>query len=259
MPQVTIDGRVMHYETAGHGRPLLLLHGFPLSAESFWPQLTSPPAGCKVIAPDHRGFGRSTPGVGPATMELLADDAFQLLDVLGHQSALVGGVSMGGYVAMAMARLNPGRVEGLVLIDTQALADDEAGQARRQAVAQDVEAHGVDGLADSMLPKLLAPSADTSLRNRVERIMRASNAVGVAAASRGMGQRSDSRDVLSRFAGPALLIVGALDVITPPEKARQMASLMPQSTLCEVPSVGHLANLEAPDAVNEAIARFAAS
>jgi pimeloyl-ACP methyl ester carboxylesterase len=256
MPTVTIAGRALHYEERGAGPALLLLHGFPFSSESFWPQLDRPPKGFRLIVPDHRGFGQSALAEGPSTMEALADDALALLDALGIEQAVVGGVSMGGYVAIALTRRDPGRVRALVLIDTQSSPDDEAGRARREAVALDVEARGMEPTADAMLPKLLSPHASDEVKARVARMMRAQSPVATAAASRGMATRTDGRDILSRFAGPCLVIVGELDVITPVEKAQAMAALAPQAQLEVLPHVGHLPNLEAPERFQQVLEGF---
>ncbi|MCC6336381.1 MAG: alpha/beta fold hydrolase [Myxococcales bacterium] len=256
MPFATVGGRRLSYEERGAGRPVLLLHGFPFTSESFWPQLGAPPSGFRLIVPDHRGFGMSEPAPGPATMEALAEDALALLDALGVPQAVVGGVSMGGYVAIALTRRDPGRVKALVLMDTQSSADDEAGKARREAVAKEVEESGVSPVVEALLPKLMAPAVDPTVRARVEKMMRAQSPAAVAAASRGMATRADGKDILSRFGGPCLVVVGEQDLITPPEKARAMASLMPQAQVAVIPGAGHLANLEAPEALSRVLAPF---
>lgn len=256
MPFVTISGRALHYEERGEGTPFVLLHGFPFSSESFWPQLDSPPGGFRLLVPDHRGFGKSAPGDGVTTMEAMADDALALLDALSIPQAIIGGVSMGGYVAIALTRRDPGRVKALVLIDTQSSADDDAGKARREAVAQEVEAKGLGPLAETMLPKLLAPDAPADVKTRVDQMMRAQSPAATAAASRGMALRTDGRDILSRFGGPCLVVVGELDAITPVEKAKAMAALMPQATVSVIPGAGHLPNLERPDEFHKAVGAF---
>jgi pimeloyl-ACP methyl ester carboxylesterase len=254
---ISLKGRAYAWEERGEGTPLLLLHGFPFSSESFWPQLEAPPKGFRLIVPDHRGFGQSALGEGPATMEAMAEDALALLDALKVPAAVVGGVSMGGYVALALARLDPGRVRGLLLIDTQSFADDEAGKARREAVAQDVLQNGVAGLTAGMLPKLLAKTSPAAVRARVEAMMLRQDPKAVAAAARGMALRTDAKDLLARFAGPTLVIVGAEDVITPPEKAQVMAQLVTGARLEVVPGAGHLVNLEQPEVFGKLVEAFA--
>lgn len=258
MPTLSISGRTYFYEDRGEGLPVVLLHGFPFSSESWWPQLEAPPKGVRLIVPDHRGFGHSEPGEGPATMEAMAEDVLTLLDALRLPSVVVGGLSMGGYVAIALTRLDPGRVKGLVLVDTQSFADDEAGRQRREATAVDVEAHGVNGLVDGMLPRLFAPGADGAVRARVEKLMRAQQPGGVAAATRGMATRTDGKDILSRYGGPCLVVVGDADAITPPEKAKVLAELVAGSTLEVIAGAGHLAPLEQPAAFSAALERFLA-
>lgn len=257
MKTISLSGRLYAYDDRGQGVPLLLLHGFPFTSESFWPQLEAPPRGFRLIAPDHRGFGASALADGPSTMEAMAQDALALLDALKVKTAVVGGVSMGGYVALALARLDPGRVRGLVLIDTQSTADDEAGKARRETVAQDVLQNGVAGLTAGMLPKLLAPEASEAVRKRVEALMLAQDPKAVAAASRGMALRTDAKDLLARFAGPTLIVVGEKDAITPPEKAKAMAELVTGAQLEIVRGAGHLTNLEQPETFGRLLEAFA--
>jgi pimeloyl-ACP methyl ester carboxylesterase len=256
---IKIDGVQYAYRTSGSGQPVLLLHGFPFTSESFWPQLDAPPAGARLICPDHRGFGGSDARPGISTMEALASDALKLLDALEVGQAIVGGISMGGYAAMALTRLDPSRVKGLMLIDTHALADDAAAKERREAAAKDIEKNGMNGFTAGALPNLLAKDAKPYVRARIEAMMKAVNPAGAAAASRGMAARDDSREILARFTGPALIVVGEHDAIAPPERAREMAALMSKSKVVVVPGVGHLSNVEAPAEVNAAIAAFVSS
>lgn len=257
MPTLSLSGRPYFYEDRGHGTPLLLFHGFPLTSESFWPQLERPPQGVRLLVPDHRGFGHSAPSPGVATMESMAEDGLCLLDALGLQSAMVGGLSMGGYVAIALTRLDPGRVQGLLLIDTQSTADDEAGRAKREATAEDVEKNGVPGLVAAMLPRLMTPGASAQTRARVEKMMLAQTPRAVAAASRGMALRTDGKDILSRYSGPCCIIVGQEDGITPVEKAKVMQQLVSGSTLDVIEGAGHLTNLERPEEFRAIVEHFA--
>jgi len=256
MPYASLDGRAVFYEDVGEGVPLLLLHGFPFTGESFWPQLEAPPRGFRLLVPDHRGFGKSAPAGGVSTMEAMADDALQVLDAAGVPSAVVGGVSMGGYVTLALLRMDPGRVRGLLLIDTQMGADDEAGKARREQTAKDAEATGTGPIVDGLMTKLFASTTGTEVRDRVQAMMRAQKPAAVAAASRGMAARVDQQDVLSRFSGPTQVVVGEHDAITPVEKAQAMASLVKGAKLAVVPGAGHLTNLEQPAAFAGVLADF---
>ena len=250
------QGLQLHFQDCGTGLPVLLLHAFPLSGALFQPQLAGLAAEARFVVPDFRGFGQSAVGEGIATMETLAEDALAMLDHLGIAAAVVGGVSMGGYVALALLRLDPGRVRGLVLADTQVGPVDAAARAARETLAQEVLAKGMEALVERQLPVLLSPAAPASVRQQVADLIRANPPTGAAAALRGMALRPDGRDILARFGGPVLVTVGAQDTITPPAKAREMASLAPQATLVEFPGAGHLANLETPEAFNRVLAQF---
>ncbi|MDX2013913.1 MAG: alpha/beta fold hydrolase [Myxococcaceae bacterium] len=259
MKTISIGGRAYAYEDVGEGVPLLLFHGFPFTAASWAAQRSSPPKGFRLLLPDHRGFGHSALADGVSTMEAMAEDGLALLDALKLPSAVVGGLSMGGYVALALARLDPGRVRGLVLVDTQSLPDDDAGKARRETVATDVLANGVNGLVDGMLPKLFAAATPAAVRAPIEALMRAQTPAAVAAAARGMATRTDAKDLLARFAGPTLVVVGAEDAITPPEKAKVMAALVAGARLEVVPGAGHLVPVEQPASFKTLLESFAAA
>jgi pimeloyl-ACP methyl ester carboxylesterase len=259
MKSIVLQGRRYAFEEVGTGTPLLLLHGFPFSSASFAPQLKAGWPHIRVIAPDHRGFGNSEPLSELSTMEALALDALALLDALHIPSAYVGGVSMGGYVSLALARLDPGRVRGLILMNTQSTADDAATQARRRAVADEVRTSGTASLVAGMMLKLFSPTTGSEVKKQVETMMQHQAPEAVALASLGMGQRTDAKDILSRFAGPVLITVGEHDAVTPVDKARVMAGLSPQAQLHIVSDAGHLANIEAPMQVNALIETFVTS
>jgi len=256
MAYLTREGRRYHYREAGSGLPLVLLHAFPLTGKSFEPQLAAAPKGVRLLVPDHRGFGQSAPG--PFSMEAIAADALALLDALEIDQAVIGGVSMGGYAAMALLRLDASRVKGLVLSDTQASADDEEGKKRREATAQEVERDGLSAFSKAMAQRLLGPNASDALRREVESTIRAQEPAAVAAASRALGARSDSRELLGRFAGPSMVVVGEQDSVTPPEKARQMHELLRGSRLVVIEGAGHLPQLEQPERFNAALWEFCA-
>lgn len=259
MLTVTVDGIPLHYLDVGQGLPVLLLHAFPLNGSAFDKQVRALSGRYRFIVPDIRGFGQSRRGSGPTEMSRVAQDALALLDALKIDSAVVGGVSMGGYVAMALLREDAGRVRGLVLVDTQATADDEAGRARREASAQEALEKGVEPLAQTLLPKLVHAGPDSPVGREVSAMMRAAGPDAVAAAQRGMALRPDSKDILARFAGPALVVVGEHDVVTPVEKAKQLAELISGARLEIIPGAGHLSNQEQPERFNEVLDRFLAS
>ncbi|MBJ6763938.1 alpha/beta fold hydrolase [Myxococcaceae bacterium JPH2] len=257
MPHITTeDGHSLHYRDVGQGPAVLLLHAFPLTGASFDAQVAALSSRYRFILPDHRGFGRTAPGEGPLEMSRIARDALALLDALQVDSAVVGGVSMGGYAAMALLREDAGRVRGLVLVDTQATADDDAGRERREANAREALEHGPEAVVKSLLPKLVAEGPDSPVGRWVAAQMREASPTGLAAAQRGMGLRPDSKDMLARYAGPALVVVGEQDAITPLEKAQQMAGLVAGARLELIRGAAHLSNQERPEEFNAVLRSF---
>lgn len=246
---------------AEHGAPgaptLVLLHGFPLDGQ-MWRAQVEPlvGAGYRVLVPDLRGHGRSGRGEGPATMAAMAEDVLRVLDERDVASFALCALSMGGYVAFEMLRHDPERVSARVLADTRPEADGTEAVEQRHKTARRVREDGARALAESMLPKMLSPSTavrDPSLVAEVRGIIERQDAEGMAQALEGMAARRDMRDILQDVRVPTLVLVGAEDAITPPETARAMADALPDARLVVVPEAGHLAPLEQPRVVNEAM------
>jgi pimeloyl-ACP methyl ester carboxylesterase len=260
---VTVGGRRTRYLEAGSGWPLVLLHAFPLNADMWRPQLERVPDGWRYLAPDLRGFGPgAAPVEGPVTMADLAGDVGALLDSLGIDGATIGGLSMGGYVTLALFRAAPERFTGIVLADTRPQADSDEGRAGRLKMLEVLRTGGVMAVVDDMLPKLLG---DTSRRQRpgvvanVRRIAEANGSSAVAGAIGAMMTREDSSALLPQMSCPALVIAGEEDTITPPRDAEAMDRQLPRSRLVLLPQAGHLSNLETPDAFASALADFTSS
>lgn len=244
---------------AGAGRPLVLLHPFPLDANYWAPQLAAPPAGWRLLAPDLRGFG--TQGAGDAPAEALDDharDVFAMLDARGIDRAVVAGVSMGGYVAFAMLRRNAARVRALVLANTRMDADPPEGTAKRQAMLDVIAREGSAGVARDMPPLLGA----STMRERPELVARVRASVGeapaegMAAAVRAMMRRPGSEPALAAFGGPVLIVSGSEDTLTPPPLQHAMRAAAPAAVHEVIEGAGHLASLEAPAAFNAVLLRF---
>jgi len=124
MPVAAVNGQEVYFEDSGGGGPALILsHGFLMDHEMFWPQVDELAGEFRVITWDERGFGR-TPATGPFSYWDSADDCLGLLDHLGIDRAVLGGMSQGGFLSLRAALRAPGRVKGLALIDTQSGLED---------------------------------------------------------------------------------------------------------------------------------------
>ncbi len=256
--QATVNGITLNYEDRGQGLPLLLIHGFPLSNAMWQQQIEALSASYRVIAPDLRGFGTSDITPGPYPMETFANDLVALLDTLAIEQAVLCGLSMGGYISFAFLRDYAERIRGLILCDTRARDDSDEGKATRETNAQLVEREGANAIADRMLPNLLSPNAPQERHDMLRAIIAGNSPQAIAAALRGMGMRPDSSDLLPTITVPTLLVVGEEDALSPPSEMRELQQHIPDCELAVIPAAGHVANLDNPQAFNEAVSGFLA-
>jgi len=260
MTSVVVGGESFALRDEGRGPAVLLVHGFPLDHTMWDAQIEALSSRHRVLAPDLRGFGGSVVTPGQVTMARMADDLAALLDALGvTEPVTYAGFSMGGYVGWPFLRQHRQRVARLVLCDTRAVADTlEAAQGRR-AMADKVEAEGAAVAADAMLPKLLAPGRaerDPALAQRVRAMILATDPRGIAAAQRGMAERTDARPDLPLLGVPTLVIVGEHDAIATRGEMSALAAEIPGARLVEVRGAGHTSPMEEPAAVNAALLGF---
>ncbi len=263
MSKLTVGDTRLHVVERGSGRPLLLVHGFPLDHQMWVGQLGELSREYRVIAPDLRGFGRSDdPRDTTVTMAQYADDLAALLDVLAiREPVAFCGLSMGGYIAWQFWRRHAPRLSHLILCDTRSVPDTpEAAQARRQT-AQRVPIDGTAGLVDSMMPRLFADRTrrqNPDVVAATEQVMRAARPAGVAAALRGMAERVDATPWLPEIRVPTLVVCGQEDAIATLAEMEQIARAIAGAEFVVIPGSGHMAPLEDPTHVNKAIRSFLA-
>ncbi|MFB4313130.1 alpha/beta fold hydrolase [Actinomadura sp. 21ATH] len=245
----------------GAGTPLVLLHAFPLSSAMWLGQREGLAGRFRVITPDLRGFGGSLLGADEPSVELMADDVARMFRRLGVARAVVGGLSMGGYVAMALCRRHPDLVLGLVLADTKAAEDTDTVRLARLRQAETIDRDGdVSVLLDEVLPHLVGP---TTLRQRalvygrVRGLVQSTPPPAAAWALRAMAAREPSFETLRGLKVPALVMVGSEDAVSTEDDARAMADVMPNAELTVIPRAGHLCAVEQPDLFNQAVSEFA--
>lgn len=264
---MTTDGMLaLHRLRAGRpgSTPLVLLHGFPLD-HRMWLDVTDLlPGDPTVLAVDLPGFGVSpigedvaeaVGGQGPS-VEVMADGVAATLRTAGVGRAVVAGLSMGGYVAMALAERHADLLAGLALLDTRSGADGEAARDNRLRVADAVLAEdSVEPVLGMRTTLLGATSRQTrpDLVEHLETWIEDQGPRGVAWAQRAMAARPDRTAVLREVACPALVVVGEQDDLTPPEAARAMADALPECELVVVPGAGHMSPIENPEPVAAAL------
>jgi 3-oxoadipate enol-lactonase len=255
-----VDDALAHADV-GRGLPAMLLHAFPLDRTMWEPQIAALFGECRCIAPDLRGFGDS-PQSGPYTVDRYADDVAALLDALQIELAVVVGLSMGGYVALALWRRHRKRIRALVLSDTRASADTPEGAQKRLDLIDVARTQGVDAVIDKQLPGLIGKSTrekQPHLIERIRSIMARSTVEGIVGGLDAMRTRPDSTPLLAGIDVPTLIIVGDEDAVTPPKDARALHEAIPNSRLEVIPEAGHLSNLERPAAFNTALSDFVGS
>lgn len=249
MPDATLDGAVIHYEIAGDGFPLVLLHGIGSNSRSWRRQLSALSTGFKIIAWDAPGYGRSSDPPGPPvtpSMTFYADRLRRLLDSLQLDRVFLLGHSTGGVIAQEFYRAYPDRVTALILADTRCVGSPAALEERLHSI----RTKSPSQIAADRGPKLLSSAAPPDLVAEVVSIMSEIRPAGYEFAAVALAG-SDTRDVVHNLRVPALLIWGAEDEITP------VWEEIPQGAQFEViPEAGHLCYIEKPDAFNQIVRQF---
>lgn len=227
--------------------PVVFIHAFPLDSTMWATQLQAFPG---ALAPDLPGFGSSA---GDMTQISLGSTAVvSAMDAAGVDAAIVCGLSMGGYVALDIWRSHPERVRGLILANTRAEADDDAGRQKRRDLAARLRAEGSGFLVDSP-PPLLSEEASSDLREEVRQIIAAQPAGSIAAASEAMAERSDSTADLPGITVPVLVINSSADSLIPADITARIAQGVAGASLETIQGAGHLSNMQAPARFNDLV------
>ncbi|MFF9896899.1 alpha/beta fold hydrolase [Streptomyces longispororuber] len=256
--QLSTGVRVAYDDHPGTGGlPLVLVHGHPFDRSMWDPQVAAFAGTHRVVTFDLRGYGGSTTGTDGAAPPVtafgdFARDLEALLDHLDVDRCALGGLSMGGQIVMDAYARFPDRIAGLLLADTFPAAETDAGKAARNEAADRLLAEGMKGYADEVRYRMVAPY-NPQAAARVHRMMLAAPPQGAAAALRARAERDDYRQVLTRVAVPALVVVGRDDAYTPVADAEAMHAALPDSRLRVVERAAHLPNVERPEEFNAAV------
>jgi pimeloyl-ACP methyl ester carboxylesterase len=248
MPTLDRDGVKIHYEVDGEGPPLLLTHGFSFTGQMWAGQVEPFSKHFKVIRWDMRGHGATDYPADPAAYseDATVADMAALLDAVGAKTAIIGGLSLGGYMSLAFHRAHPERTRALLIIDTgPGYKNDQARAGWNANAAKSGDRFDRDGLGQ------LATGSVETLTGRHR------DATGLAHAARGMLAQRDAGVIesLPLIAVPSLVVVGADDA---PFIAASgyMAAKIPGAKLITIPGAGHAANIDQPEAFNAAVLGF---
>jgi 3-oxoadipate enol-lactonase len=257
--QVLNDDAHIDVLVEGTGETVVMLHGFPLTREIWDAQAAALTRSHRVVRLDLRGMGASSVVGGPYLMTTLASDVAAVLDAIGEPDATIVGHSLGGYVALAFARMFAERTRRLALVCSRITADSPERAAWRYARADEAErAASAAAIVDEMLPQLLEKSRFESHPNliaRVRAIAMRNDPRGLAAMLRGMALRESSEDIAPELEMPVFLVAGRADSI-PVDEIAAMATAFPNATLTWAEYSAHLPMLEEPEMLSEALAEF---
>src|SRR5919107_975709 len=237
----------------------VLLHAFPLNRKMWAPQVEALAGTRRIITPDYPGFGSSPRPCAQPDVRYYAEQVQQLLNRLTLESVVLGGLSMGGYVAFAFLTVFPERLPALVLPNPRPDPDSEDVKEMRRETARRVAEEGVEVLPKLQMERLLAPGTlenDEDVVETVRSMILESSPDGVVAALGAMRERPDSTNLLSEINVPTLVLGGAEDALSTPEVMGEMAGKIPNSRHLTLEGAGHLSNPEAPKEFNAALKDF---
>jgi 3-oxoadipate enol-lactonase len=256
MPFAAVNGQRIRYEdSGGDGPPVILGHGFLMDREMFAPQVDAFAPEFRIITWDERGFGQTEFDGEPFTYWDSARDCLGLLDQLGIDRAVVGGMSQGGFLSLRAALLAPERVRALVLIDTQAgVEDPERLPAYRQMQQTWLAAGPVDELANTIADLIIGePALNAEWIAKWRELPRDS----MKAPADCLFERDDITPRLGEIACPAIVIHGTADKSIEIELAEQLCSgLAGCERVVRIDGAPHAANLTHPGAVNPPLLEF---
>ncbi len=258
MPHAQVNGQRLYYEdTGGDGPAILFSHGLLMDSSMFAPQVQAlANLGWRCICWDERAHGQTATGeCAPFSYYDSADDAVALLAHLGVQRAVFAGMSQGGYLSLRAALRHPDAVRALVLIDTQALPEEEHKMAGHQMIVQEWLQSGLsDERARTIEHIILGQGWEGAAAWRAKwQQMRPGD---LLAAFTTLASRDDISGEIARIQVPALVIHGDADQAIDIGRARAMADSLPQARMVVIPGAGHAPNLTHPQPVNEALLDF---
>jgi 3-oxoadipate enol-lactonase len=258
--ELKLGDTIIGYNETNKGRPttVIFIHGFPFN-KSMWNAQVDALKDYHCIAYDIRGYGNSSSGTDEFSIELFADDLDSFMGMLKVDSAVICGLSMGGYIALRAAIKYPHRFKGLILCDTQCIADTPEGREKRYKVIEQIEASGLEAYAEASVKNLFCEKSFAEKPEAVEMIKQLilnSSPASVIATLKALANRVETCSMLSEINAPTLILCGREDKITPPAQAEVLHEGIANSTVRIFHDAAHMSNLEQPAFFNDALAGF---
>lgn len=259
----SVSGFTLSYDDFGTGDvPVIFLHGFPFNRTMWKPQIEFLKSSHRVIAPDLRGFGESKDEETPLSISLFTDDLIQFMDSLKIDKAILCGLSMGGYIALAAQQKFPDRFEALILCDTQCIADTPEAKEKRLDTIKQIKAKGPEEFNEKFIKSVFY---EDSLKTKPELVKELSAVVYtnsehiLTAGLTALANRTETCSTLKDIEIPTLILCGSDDAVTPLKQSEAMHKEISASVLVVIHRAGHVSNLEQPDIFNQHLLDFLAS
>lgn len=260
---ITVNDISLSYDDVGEGRvPVIFLHGFPFDKSMWELQLELLKFTYRLISCDIRGFGKSTDEYSPLSIDLFTDDLIQFMDKLKIEKAIVCGLSMGGYIALNAVKRFPRRFEGLVLSDTQCIADTAEGKEKRYKVIEDIEANGVTKFNEGFIKNVFHPDSPINKKEIVAQlssVVFSNSQYIIIQGLTALAERTETCTALKEIAIPTLIMCGREDVVTPLAQSEAMNAAIKGSKLHIIENAGHVSNLDQPHEFAKYLSEFLGS
>jgi pimeloyl-ACP methyl ester carboxylesterase len=257
---IKANGVDLSYDDIGRGVvPIIFLHGFPFDKTMWQLQLEFLKLSNWVIALDIRGFGKSEDEDSQLSIELFSNDLIAFMDVLKISTAIVCGLSMGGFIALNSIARFPARFAALVLCDTQCLADTTKVKESRYKTIEQIQIEGVTRFNEGFIKSVFHENTLTTKKELVKNlnnIVFANSQRIICAGLTALAERTETCSMINKITVPTLIICGRQDVVTPLEGSITMHKNILSSTLHIIESAGHVSNLERPDEFNTTLHSF---
>jgi pimeloyl-ACP methyl ester carboxylesterase len=247
--EMTINNHTISYTDEGpdNAPVIILIHGFPLNKSMWNKQVDMLIETHRVIAYDVRGFGNSTAGTDDFSIELFVDDLIGLMDTLKIETAMLCGLSMGGYIALNAIENFPKQFNALILCDTNCTADTPEAQEKRMLAIENIGKFGLETYANESLKNLFAPESFVTNKEKiaaVKEMILKTDVKSLNSTLYALSKRKETCTNLHKISVPVLILVGKEDRVTPPEAAMMMQKSIKGSILKIIEHAGHLSNIE---------------
>lgn len=262
--EMTINNHTISYTDEGpdDAPVIILIHGFPFNKAMWNKQVDMLIETYRVIAYDIRGFGNSEAGTADFSIELFVNDLIDLMDTLKIETAMLCGLSMGGYIALNAMEIFPKRFSALILCDTNCIADTPEVKEKRMKSIENIQEKGLEQYANDSVKTLFAPESFVTNKEKIEVIKEMIMGTSVPTISKtliALSRRKETCTNLHRISIPVLIVVGKEDQVTPPDAARMMQKSIKGSILKIIEHAGHLSNIENSYEFNIQLEKFVSS